>query len=243
MLLYKQKKNQVAKGKRFLISVTVLGSAGPIRFVVNEEELVAAVIDTALKSYAREGRLPILGSDLNDFLLYCRNAASDGSVFVICVDLIAAISPWETIGSLGARNFMLCKKPQHLKEADDGRSTAAFVPKGGSGSWKAWINKSLNLKIPSLDIIYSHQITFRMPGRVFLTEGLVHIQRYVSDSKVLREREAECSFARNRQMLNYFDSMGSYGPVWRKDVMVIKNRPKVSLSNKLKSRFTTKKWE
>ncbi|KAJ6988201.1 hypothetical protein NC653_021207 [Populus alba x Populus x berolinensis] len=151
MLLYKQKKNQVAKGKRFLISVTVLGSAGPIRFVVNEEELVAAVIDTALKSYAREGRLPILGSDLNDFLLYCRHAASD------------AISPWETIGSLGARNFMLCKKPQHLKEADDGRSTAAFVPKGGSGSWKAWINKSLNLKIPSLDIIYSHQVTFRSP--------------------------------------------------------------------------------
>ncbi|KAJ6318403.1 hypothetical protein OIU76_013864 [Salix suchowensis] len=129
MLLYKQKKNQVAKGKRFLISVTVLGSAGPIRFVVNEEELVAAVIDTALKSYAREGRLPILGSDLNDFLLYCRNAASD------------AISPCETIGSLEARNFMLCKKPQHLKEADDGRSTAAFSQKGGSGSWKAWINK------------------------------------------------------------------------------------------------------
>jgi hypothetical protein len=82
MLLYKQKKNQVAKGKRFLLSVTVLGSAGPIRFVVNEEELVAAVIDTALKSYAREGRLPILGSDLNDFLLYCRNAASDGKLLV-----------------------------------------------------------------------------------------------------------------------------------------------------------------
>jgi hypothetical protein len=82
MLLYKQKKNQVAKGKRFLISVTVLGSAGPIRFVVNEEELVAAVIDTALKSYAREGRLPILGSDLNDFLLYCRNAASDGKLLI-----------------------------------------------------------------------------------------------------------------------------------------------------------------
>ncbi|KAH8500616.1 hypothetical protein Peur_042452 [Populus x canadensis] len=142
MLLYKQKKNQVAKGKRFLISVTVLGSAGPIRFVVNEEELVAAVIDTALKSYAREGRLPILGSDLNDFLLYCRNAASD------------AISPWETIGSLGARNFMLCKKPQHLKAADDGRSTAAFAQKGGSGSWKAWINKSLNLKISPRWISY-----------------------------------------------------------------------------------------
>ena len=50
MLLYKQKKNQNANGRRFLISINVLGSAGPIRFVVNEEELVAAVIDTTLKS-------------------------------------------------------------------------------------------------------------------------------------------------------------------------------------------------
>ena len=78
MLLYKQKKNQGPKGNRLLISITVLGSSGPIRFVVNEEELVAAVIDTALKSYAREGRLPVLGSDLNDFLLYCPGAGSDG---------------------------------------------------------------------------------------------------------------------------------------------------------------------
>lgn len=81
MLLYKQKKTPAPKGNRFLISITVLGSAGPIRFVVNEEELVAAVIDTALKSYAREGRLPILGSDLNDFLLYCSNAGSGGEFF------------------------------------------------------------------------------------------------------------------------------------------------------------------
>lgn len=78
MLLYKQKKAQAVKGNRILISITVLGSAGPIRFVVNEEELVAAVIDTALKSYAREGRLPVLGSDLNDFVLYCSNAGSGG---------------------------------------------------------------------------------------------------------------------------------------------------------------------
>ncbi|CAG7904304.1 unnamed protein product, partial [Brassica rapa] len=55
MLLYnKQKKN--AKGNRILISVTVLGSAGPIRFVAYEDDLVASVIDTALKCYAREGR-------------------------------------------------------------------------------------------------------------------------------------------------------------------------------------------
>lgn len=79
MLLSKHKKNQNAKGNRLLISINVLGSAGPIRFVVNEEELVATVIDTALKSYAREGRLPVLGSDLNDFMLYCPYVGTDGN--------------------------------------------------------------------------------------------------------------------------------------------------------------------
>lgn len=79
MLLSKPKKNQNPNGRRLLISINVLGSAGPIRFVVNEEELVAAVIDTALKSYAREGRLPVLGSDISDFLLYCPHVGSDGT--------------------------------------------------------------------------------------------------------------------------------------------------------------------
>ena len=87
MLLYnKQKKN--AKGNRILISVTVLGSAGPIRFVAYEDDLVASVIDTALKCYAREGRLPLLGSDFNDFLLYCPMVGPEGnnkpeSIFLI----------------------------------------------------------------------------------------------------------------------------------------------------------------
>ncbi|GFZ18886.1 hypothetical protein Acr_27g0006250 [Actinidia rufa] len=78
LLLEKQKKKSTEshnlKKNRFLITVNVLGSAGPIRFVVSEEENVAAVIDTALKMYAREGRLPILGSDISNFLLYPVNA-------------------------------------------------------------------------------------------------------------------------------------------------------------------------
>ncbi|GER44661.1 hypothetical protein STAS_21563 [Striga asiatica] len=138
-MLLKQKKNQPLKGNRFLISVTVLGSAGPIRFVVNEDEVVAAVIDTALKSYAREGRLPILGSDLNNFILYCPVSGTE------------ALSPWETIGSFGLRNFMLCKKPQ--TENSIGGSVKSSAPiainRKGSGSWRAWFNKSLNLKISS----------------------------------------------------------------------------------------------
>nr|AFK49206.1 unknown [Medicago truncatula] len=101
-MLIKQKKNQNAKdARKLLININVLGSAGPIRFVVSEGDLVATVIDTALKSYAREGRLPILGKDVTSFALYCQHVGSD------------ALSPLDTIGSHGgARNFMLCKKPE-----------------------------------------------------------------------------------------------------------------------------------
>lgn len=138
MLLSKQKKSNNAKaGNRLLITVNVLGSAGPMRFVVNEEELVATVIDMALKSYAREGRLPVLGSNLNEFLLYCPGASSD------------ALSPWETIGAHGARNFLLCKKPQPPKTKEDETQATPGVTRKGSGSWKTWINKTLSLKVAS----------------------------------------------------------------------------------------------
>ncbi|CAL5411848.1 unnamed protein product [Camellia sinensis] len=66
----KQKQNQAIKGdNRLLVIITVLGSAGRIRFIVHEGELVAAVMETAIKSYARQGRLSVLGSNLNDFFL------------------------------------------------------------------------------------------------------------------------------------------------------------------------------
>ncbi|XP_010460096.1 PREDICTED: uncharacterized protein LOC104741033 [Camelina sativa] len=140
MLLYK-KKSQIVKGNRILISVTFLGSAGPIRFVANEGDLVASVIDTALKCYAKEGRLPILASDFKDFVLYCPLVGP------------GALLPWEAIGSLGVRNFMLCKKPEEEKkvEGDNGRSNFPIngARKGGAGgrSFKAWINKSFSLKV------------------------------------------------------------------------------------------------
>ncbi|XP_024444715.2 uncharacterized protein LOC18099384 isoform X2 [Populus trichocarpa] len=82
MLLQKQNKNNKKgddKKNRFLISISFLGSAGPIRVVVNGDDLVSGIISTALKIYAREGRLPVLGFDASNFLLYCVNAASDGA--------------------------------------------------------------------------------------------------------------------------------------------------------------------
>ncbi|EPS58723.1 hypothetical protein M569_16091, partial [Genlisea aurea] len=87
-------------GRRILVSLTVIGSAGPIRFVVDEDETVSAVIRTALKLYAREGRLPLLGTDINNFMLYCPVSGSE------------ALNPWDKIGYAGVRNFMLFKKPR-----------------------------------------------------------------------------------------------------------------------------------
>nr|XP_043638296.1 uncharacterized protein At4g22758-like [Erigeron canadensis] len=139
MLMYKQKKNQgtSAGGNRLLISITVIGSAGPIRFVVNEDELVGSVMDTVLKSYAREGRLPVLGSNIDEFVLYCPIAGTE------------ALGRLEAIGSFGVRNFVLCKKPQLVEEVADGKPVTVGITRKNTGSWKSWFNKSLNLKVSS----------------------------------------------------------------------------------------------
>lgn len=68
-----------AKNMRFLVTVNVLGSAGPLRFLVNENDLVGGVIDASLKRYAHEGRLPALGLASGNFLLYSANAGADGT--------------------------------------------------------------------------------------------------------------------------------------------------------------------
>uniref|UniRef100_A0A5B6YQ78 DUF7054 domain-containing protein n=1 Tax=Davidia involucrata TaxID=16924 RepID=A0A5B6YQ78_DAVIN len=137
-LSQKQKKknneNQNVKKNRFLITVNVLGSAGPIRFVVNEDDSVSGVIDTALKLYAREGRLPILGSDVNNFLLYPANAGLD------------AMNPSELIGSCQGRTFVLCKKQSHPQMTE---ARSEMIARKGTGSWKAWLNKSFSFKIIS----------------------------------------------------------------------------------------------
>ncbi|OIV95641.1 hypothetical protein TanjilG_23872 [Lupinus angustifolius] len=71
------RKNNVIK---FLIIISVPGSTGPLRFLVNEREKVSRVIDRALKNYAREERLPVLGFEASNFLLYRVDAEFDGMV-------------------------------------------------------------------------------------------------------------------------------------------------------------------
>ncbi|KAL2522410.1 hypothetical protein Fot_26333 [Forsythia ovata] len=121
------------KANRFLITINVFGSAGPIRFVVNGDDTAAGVVETALKLYAREGRLPILGSDVNSFFLYPVNAGLD------------ALYSTESIGSRGVRNFVLGKiqRHPHMTEA----RSQVIAQKGGG--WLAWLQKSFSLKISS----------------------------------------------------------------------------------------------
>ncbi|KAI4373200.1 hypothetical protein MLD38_011353 [Melastoma candidum] len=127
----KQKKGTGAHGDKgggnmILISVTVQGSTGPIRSIVKEEQLVSAVIRSTLKSYAREGRFPALGSDQDQFLLYCSNRGSD------------ALVPEEMIGKSGARDFIICKKPKADTPATDPRSITR------KGWLKEWLRNSLS---------------------------------------------------------------------------------------------------
>ncbi|CAA2999462.1 Hypothetical predicted protein [Olea europaea subsp. europaea] len=75
------------------------------------------------------------GSDLNNFVLYGPSAGTE------------VLSPWESIGSFGVRNLVLCKEPQTENIIDDEKSPA--MTRKGSGSLRAWFNKSLNLKISS----------------------------------------------------------------------------------------------
>ncbi|KAH9739059.1 hypothetical protein KPL71_018993 [Citrus sinensis] len=116
--------NNNVKKSRFLITVNVLGSAGPIRFLVNGNDLVASVIDTALKTFAREGRLPVLGFDVDKFLLYCANEGSDGIVTNLFF-LINFFFPFFCIESIRANRILWGKKLSPVQETfaitDDGR--------------------------------------------------------------------------------------------------------------------------
>ncbi|KAL3525525.1 hypothetical protein ACH5RR_013897 [Cinchona calisaya] len=139
MVQQKQKKkndeNKSTHNNKLLITVNVLGSAGPIRFLVNGDDIVSQVINAALKIYARQKRFPVLGSDVDSFLLYPANAGLD------------ALNPSESIGLQGVRNFVLCQK-ERLPQMTEARSE--IISRKRSGSWvKAWFNKSLSFKILS----------------------------------------------------------------------------------------------
>eukprot|EP01018_Ginkgo_biloba_P026689 Gb_20873 [translate_table: standard] len=133
------KKGQVKGNEvnRLLVTVNVLGSAGPLRFLVSADDSAHRIMETALKSYAREGRLPVLGQNIKQFDLYCANSGSE------------ALDPTQIIGALGTRNFLLCKKQQTKQEEERVVSTAHHHHHKNN-LWKNWLNTmSLNFGVSS----------------------------------------------------------------------------------------------
>lgn len=103
-----------------LVTVTVLGSPGPLRFLVDKNDKVARVIEMALRVYARQGRLPALNTKSVE--LYCHNGD------------FKALDPMQSVGELGTRQFLLYrKKPEEM----------GYTPSSGtpaSGPFKHWWN-------------------------------------------------------------------------------------------------------
>ncbi|EOA18591.1 hypothetical protein CARUB_v10007163mg [Capsella rubella] len=115
--------------KKLLVSVNVLGSVGPIRFLANEDDEVSRIINTTLKAYARQGRVPVLGFDVDNFIFYSINPGFN------------TLHPQEKISSMDITNFLLCKKePRPLEEVEGvrGGSKARIVH-----GWKNRLLRSL----------------------------------------------------------------------------------------------------
>lgn len=77
----KMTNNNINNTNRILISINIVGSSGPLTFVVNENDVVCDVIKKALKFYTRQKRLPALKSDVSDYVLRCSNDISNGNYF------------------------------------------------------------------------------------------------------------------------------------------------------------------
>ncbi|KAJ7526754.1 hypothetical protein O6H91_16G021700 [Diphasiastrum complanatum] len=94
-----------SQGKRVdynkvLITVTVLGTIGPLRMLLEGDTAVNNVIKAALDEYAREGRHPCLGFDSTRFELHVSQFS------------LQAIPPHSCIKDMGTRNFVLCASKQ-----------------------------------------------------------------------------------------------------------------------------------
>lgn len=127
------KKNQVKGNEvdRLLVTINVLGSAGPLRFLVKCDDPVQKVIETALKSYAREGRLPLLGNNTKQFELHCANSGYG-----------RALDPSQIIGALATRNFLLCKKNESKLEQEEKKDSSSSPPRHNQKTnlWKNCLN-------------------------------------------------------------------------------------------------------
>ncbi|CAN0896665.1 Uncharacterized protein At4g22758 [Linum grandiflorum] len=123
------------KSNKLLVRVNVLGSSGPIRLVVKEDDVVDDVIESTLKSYAKEGRVPALGCEASNFILYSSNGTFDSK----------ELNPKEAIGRNGGRNFVMCKKqlnPQMTEGRRPPHKSSSSSSSAAASGLKAWLTKS-----------------------------------------------------------------------------------------------------
>ncbi|XP_050907717.1 uncharacterized protein LOC127121181 [Lathyrus oleraceus] len=130
----KNKKNNNINTNKILISINIVGSSGPLTLVVNEDDVVCDVIDKALKSYARQGRLPALKFNAPDYVLQCSNDISD------------ALGPSEPIGSFGTRKFVLSENQASSTKTEEVGS------KGRNGIWKSFSFKKIRFALHCVPI-------------------------------------------------------------------------------------------
>ncbi|GLJ46420.1 hypothetical protein SUGI_0978270 [Cryptomeria japonica] len=84
-----------AECDKFLVTVTVEGSTGPIKLIVRKEDTVIDLIKLTIDSYAKEGRHPELDSDINMFELHLSNFSME------------SLKRSDNVAELGSRTFFL----------------------------------------------------------------------------------------------------------------------------------------
>ncbi|KAJ7298913.1 hypothetical protein O6H91_07G057000 [Diphasiastrum complanatum] len=109
-------KNKSGEATKLLVTVNVIGSPGPLRFLVYSHDTVKRVIQLALKAYAREGRVPLLGVNYKTVDLCCANNDFE------------ALGLNEPAGRLGTRNFLLYKKKQGGGNTQERRNMLISLP-------------------------------------------------------------------------------------------------------------------
>jgi len=122
---------------KLLLKVTVLGSLGPVQILLKPESTVGDLVDAAVRQYVKEGRRPILPSNVaSDFDLHY----SQFSLESLCRE--------EKLVKLGSRNFFMCpRNTPHAAEGIFGNKKDGGVPAtscskevdiGGGGGGFGW---------------------------------------------------------------------------------------------------------
>ncbi|CAL5182992.1 unnamed protein product [Lathyrus oleraceus] len=108
---------------KLLLKVTVLGSLGPVQILLKPESTVGDLVDAAVRQYVKEGRRPILPSNVaSDFDLHY----SQFSLESLCRE--------EKLVKLGSRNFFMCpRNTPHAAEGISGTSKGGGVRPSSCG--------------------------------------------------------------------------------------------------------------